>query len=157
MGVAYQKYLAEIEKQQEVLAGITDVVMDVFAMESAWLRTQKLAAQGKGAQAADMCAVLLRDSMAHIETSARTVLAACSEGDALRTNLLALRRFTKFEPVDSIALRRRIAGRLIETERYSVRGGSGREPALFKINTNPRSDSQSRPACPHCGSPAQSL
>jgi alkylation response protein AidB-like acyl-CoA dehydrogenase len=120
MGVAYQKYLAEIEKQQEVLAGITDVVMDVFAMESSWLRTQKLAGQGRGAQAADMCAVLLRDSMAHIETSARTVLAACSEGDSLRTNMLALRRFTKFEPVDSIALRRRIAGRLIETEKYAV-------------------------------------
>jgi hypothetical protein len=67
-----------------------------------------------------MCAVLLRDSMAHIETSARTVLAACSEGDSLRTNMLALRRFTKFEPVDSIALRRRIAGRLIETEKYAV-------------------------------------
>jgi hypothetical protein len=120
MGVAYQKSLAEIEKQREVLAGITDVVMDVFAMESAWLRTQKMAAQGKGAQAADMCAVLLRDSMAHIENAARTVLAACAEGGTLRTNLLALRRFTKFEPVDSIALRRRIASRLIESERYSV-------------------------------------
>src|SRR5438094_8667842 len=31
MGVAYQKYLAELEKQQEVLAGITDVVMECFA------------------------------------------------------------------------------------------------------------------------------
>jgi hypothetical protein len=120
MGVAYQKYLMEIDKQQEVLAGITDVIMDVFAMESALLRSAKLTAQGKGAQAADMTAVLVRDAMAHIETTARTVLAACSEGDALRTNLLALRRFTKFEPVNSIEFRRRIARRLIEAERYIV-------------------------------------
>ena len=120
MGVAYQKFLAELEKQQEVLAGITDVIMDVFAAESALLRTQKLAAQGKGAQAADMCAVLVRDAMAHIETTARTVLAACSEGDSLRAGLAVLRRFTKYEPVNAIGLRRKIAGRLIDAERYVV-------------------------------------
>src|SRR5216684_2455061 len=112
MGVAYQKFLADLEKQQEVLAGITDVVMDVFAAESALLRTQKLAAGGKGAQAADMLAVLTRDAMAHIEITARTVLAACSEGDNLRANLAVLRRFAKYEPVNAIDLRRKIAGRL---------------------------------------------
>jgi hypothetical protein len=120
MGVAFQKYLAELEKQQEVLAGIADVIMDVFAMESALLRTQKLQARGKGEQAAEMCAVLERDAMAHIETTARTVVAACSEGDALRANLAVLRRFAKYEPVNSIELRRRIAGRLIDAERYVV-------------------------------------
>jgi hypothetical protein len=120
MGVAYQRFLAELEKQQEVLAGITDVIMDVFAMESALLRTQKLAAHGKGVQAADMLAVLARDAMAHIETTARTVLAACSEGDNLRASLAMLRRFAKYEPVNAIDLRRRIAGRLIDAERYIV-------------------------------------
>jgi alkylation response protein AidB-like acyl-CoA dehydrogenase len=120
MGVAYQKYMLEMEKQQEVLAGITDVIMDIFAMESALLRTQKLAESGKGAQAADMTAVLVRDAMAHIDVTARTVLAACSEGDTLRTNLVVLRRFSKYEPVDAIALRRRIAQRLLDAERYIV-------------------------------------
>src|SRR6266436_713584 len=118
MGVAYQKFLMELEKQQEVLAGITDVVMDVFAAESALLRTQKLAGAGKGAQAAEMLAVLARDAMAHIEVTARTVLAACSEGDNLRANLAVLRRFAKYEPVNAIELRRKIAGRLIDAERY---------------------------------------
>ncbi|HLN03732.1 MAG TPA: acyl-CoA dehydrogenase family protein [Bryobacteraceae bacterium] len=120
MGVAYQRFLMDLEKQQEVLAGITDVVMDVFAAESALLRTQKLAAQAKGAQAADMCAVLVRDAMAHIEVTARTVLAACSEGDTLRANLAVLRRFSKYDPVNAIEVRRRIAGRLIDAERYIV-------------------------------------
>jgi alkylation response protein AidB-like acyl-CoA dehydrogenase len=120
MGVAYQRFLAELEKQQEVLAGITDVIMDVFAMESALLRTQKLAAHGKGVQVTDMLAVLARDAMAHIETTARTVLAACSEGDNLRASLAMLRRFAKYEPVNAIDMRRRIAGRLIDAERYIV-------------------------------------
>jgi hypothetical protein len=55
-----------------------------------------------------------------IDGAARAVLAACSEGDALRTNLAVLRRFTKYEPVDAIGLRRRIAARLIQAERYVV-------------------------------------
>src|SRR5580704_8664243 len=120
MGVAYQKYMMDLEKQQEVLAAITDVIMDIFAMESTLLRTQKLAESGKGANAADMTAVLVRDAMAHIDVTARIVLAACSEGDSLRTNLVVLRRFGKYEPVDSIALRRKIAHRLLDAERYIV-------------------------------------
>jgi alkylation response protein AidB-like acyl-CoA dehydrogenase len=120
MGVAYQRFLMDLEKQQEILAGITDVVMDVFAAESALLRTQRLVAQAKGAQAMDMCAVLLGDAMAHIEVTARTVLAACAEGDNLRANLAMLRRFAKYEPVNAIELRRRIAGRLIDAEHYIV-------------------------------------
>ena len=49
-----------------------------------------------------------------------TVLAASSEGDALRTNLAVLKRFTKFEPVNAIAIRRKIATRLLEADRYTV-------------------------------------
>ncbi len=120
MGVAYQKYMLEMEKQQEILANITDVIMDIFAMESSLLRTQKLAESGKGANAADMTAVLVRDAMAHIDVTARIVLAACSDGDTLRTNLVVLRRFTKYEPVDAIALRRKIAHRLLDAERYII-------------------------------------
>jgi hypothetical protein len=64
--------------------------------------------------------VLTRDAMAHIEVTARTVLAACAEGDNLRANLAVLRRFAKYEPVNAIELRRKIAGRLIDAERYVV-------------------------------------
>jgi alkylation response protein AidB-like acyl-CoA dehydrogenase len=120
MGVAYQKYLMELEKQQELLAGISDVVMEIFAMESVLLRARKLAEMSKGAQSADMAAVFLRDAMARIEATARTVLGACSEGDALRTNMAVLRRFAKYDPVDAIALRQRIAQRLLDAERYLV-------------------------------------
>jgi hypothetical protein len=95
-------------------------MMEAFAMESVTLRARKLAASGKGAQAGEMCRVFVRDAMARIEATGRTVLAACSEGDTLRTNLAVLRRFTKYEPVDAIAVRRQIAGKLLEAERYVV-------------------------------------
>jgi hypothetical protein len=88
------------------------MVMEVFAMESALLRVKK---NGAGRE---LCAVLLRDSLARVDFAARNVLAASSQGDALRTNLAMLRRFTKYEPVNAIALRRAIAARLLASERY---------------------------------------
>ena len=120
LGVAYQKYMNALEDQQEILAGLTDILMNAFAMESVLLRTQKLAAQKKGDIAAEMCPVFLREAMETVESAARTVLAASSEGDALRTNLAVLKRFTKFEPVNAIAVRRKIAARLLEADRYAV-------------------------------------
>ena len=107
-----------IQEQQEVLAGITDISMNAFAVESVVLRAQKLAAARRGELAGEMCRIFVRDAIRQIDDAAHTVLAACSEGDMLRTNLMVLRRFVKFEPVDSIAIRRRIAVRLLEAERY---------------------------------------
>lgn len=119
---AFEKFGAEMEKQQEVVAGIADVLMDVFAMESSLLRLEKTGKAGGQApsQAADMCAVFLRDAMTRIEGFARPVLAACAEGDGLRSNMAVLRRFTKFEPVNAIELRRRVADRLISAGHYVV-------------------------------------
>jgi alkylation response protein AidB-like acyl-CoA dehydrogenase len=120
LGIAYQKYGAALEDQQEVLAAITDIAMNAFVMESVLLRTQKLANLHKGEIAADVCPVFLREAMEIVESAARNVLAACSEGDTLRTNLAVLKRFTKFEPVNAIAARRRIAGHLLTAGRYLV-------------------------------------
>ena len=103
LGVAYQKFMAAIEEQQEVVANITDILMNAYAMESAALRAQKIARSGRNAENAnEMTAVFSREAMDTIDSAARTVLAACSEGDALRTNLAVLKRFTKYEPVDLI-------------------------------------------------------
>ena len=107
LGLAYQKFLNEIEKQQELMGAIADVIIEIFAMESVELRGN-----------ADYCAVYLPDAISRIEIAARTAIAACSEGDELRTNMAILRRFAKYDPVDAIAIRRRIAQRLIEAGRY---------------------------------------
>ena len=116
LGVAYEKFHDKIEEQQEVLARITDVLMNAYAIESAQLRACKSGFEN----ASDMAAVFTDDAMTVIESTARTVLAACSEGDALRTNLAVLRRFTRREPSNAIELRRKIAARLIAGERYAA-------------------------------------
>jgi alkylation response protein AidB-like acyl-CoA dehydrogenase len=117
MAQAFEKFGATMEQQQEILSGIADIVMETYAMESSLLRIEKRHAAGA---AAEMCAVLLRDSMARIEFAARPLLAACSEGDSLRSTMAVLRRFAKYEPVDAIALRRSIAERLLAAGHYIV-------------------------------------
>ena len=120
IGIAYQKYGTELEKQQEILMNISDIVMEVFAVESSLLRSRKLAASGKGTNAADMCAVFLREAMDRIEISSRNVIGACSTGNALRENMAALRGFANYDPIDAIALRRNIASRLLGAGSYRI-------------------------------------
>jgi alkylation response protein AidB-like acyl-CoA dehydrogenase len=116
--LAFQKYGAELDKQQEVVMNISDIIMEVFAMESALLRTRKLA--GTAVNAGDMCSVFVREAMDRVEMSAREVVGACSSENDLKKNLGALRNFAAYEPINSIALRRNIAGRLLGAERYGA-------------------------------------
>jgi len=116
LNVATKKYGDNMEQQQEVVAGITDVLMNAFALESATLRAKKTGKES----AADMTAVFADEAMENIKASSKTVLAACSEGDELRANLALLHGMTAFELVNSIALRRKIAGRLLQAGKYVV-------------------------------------
>ncbi|MFZ0294463.1 MAG: acyl-CoA dehydrogenase family protein [Candidatus Sulfotelmatobacter sp.] len=120
IGIAHEKHGAKLEQQQEIIMNISDIIMEVFAMESSLLRSRKLAAANGGANAADACAVYLRDSITRIEQCATTVLSACAEGEGLRRNLSRLHTYAAHDPVNSIELRRRIAQRLLASERYTV-------------------------------------
>jgi alkylation response protein AidB-like acyl-CoA dehydrogenase len=120
LGLAQQKFGAKLEQQQEIIMNLSDIIMEVFAMESSLLRSRKLAASGAGVNAADACAVYLRDAIARIELSSRTVLSACDQSEELRRNLSHLRGYASHDPVNAIALRRQIAGRLLASERYTV-------------------------------------
>ncbi len=65
-----------------------------------------------------MTRVFCNDAVERIEMQAKNTLAAMAEGDELRTLLAALRRFTKMTPINTVALRQRIAGAMIEANRY---------------------------------------
>lgn len=119
-GAATQKYLTELENQQEILGGIADMAIDLFAAESAVLRAAKTASRGgasAGLQAA-MAAYFLDDALPRIETNARRVLAATEDGDTLRTMLSGLRRFLKIPSVNTVSLGRQIAGAVINAGKY---------------------------------------
>jgi butyryl-CoA dehydrogenase len=97
------------------------MVIDIYAMDSVVLRTQKLIERQGEAQSAlaiAMAQVSLTHSLDRIEAAAKKVVAAVSEGDTLRTQLVILRRLFKHEPFNVIGLTQQIAARLIEAGKY---------------------------------------
>jgi butyryl-CoA dehydrogenase len=120
-GAAAQKYMMDLENQQEILAAIADMVIEGFAMDSTVLRTQKLIernGEAKSQLAIAMAQVSLAHSMDKVEAAARKVVAAVAEGDMLRTQLVILRRLFKYEPFNVIALTQQIANRLVDAGKY---------------------------------------
>jgi alkylation response protein AidB-like acyl-CoA dehydrogenase len=123
-GTAVQKFREQLAEQQEIVASLANVVMDVYAMESTLRRAQKAtAARGQAASVMGYAArAFTYDAMDRIEKEARTALAATAEGDTLTTQLAVLRRFAKHSPVDTIALRRRVADAVLAQDRYPFEG-----------------------------------
>jgi alkylation response protein AidB-like acyl-CoA dehydrogenase len=121
LGTAAQKYMMGLSDQQEILMSVADIIMDTYAMESAILRTKKMAtAHGETAVApyAEMTRVFCNDAVERIEAEAKNTLAAMADGDELRTLLAALRRFTKMTPMNTVAARQKIANAMIAANRY---------------------------------------
>jgi butyryl-CoA dehydrogenase len=122
-GAATQKYMQAIQDQQEVMGAIADMTIEVYAMESAVLRAQKIVAS-KGEEGASlplrMTRVYLSQAMEKVESAARKVIAAVADGDMLRTQLAILRRLAKYEPFNTIELRQEIASKMIERGKFTL-------------------------------------
>jgi alkylation response protein AidB-like acyl-CoA dehydrogenase len=120
-GSAVERFLMGLEKEQEVIGVLSNLVMDVYAMESLLLRTlKKLSARGTESCAAEVAAtrVFIYDACDRTDVEARRALARIAEGDTLRAQLAMLRRFLRRTPPDTIELRRRVADRALELNRY---------------------------------------
>lgn len=120
MGLAMQTYALQVEQEQEVLMLASDIVMDTFVAESAWLRAERSAANGvtTAALQKDAAAMLLHDAGLRVDAAARTAIQAMTSGDTQRTMLAALRRVLKVTPVNTIAARRRLADAVLEKKAY---------------------------------------
>ncbi len=120
-GAAAQKFIMELEKQQEVLMNLADMVIDLFTAESTLLRTEKMIAL-KGEEASQlqilMTKTYLSDALERIHMSGKHALCGFAEGDELRMMLIGVKRFTKYEPFNTIAARQMIADKMIEANKY---------------------------------------
>jgi len=124
-GGAVQKFREKLADEQELVAALANVVMEVYAMESCLLRAQK-AAEAKGEAASkimiDAARVFIGDAMERVEHDAKRALAAVHEGDMLTTQMAVLKRFGKRTALDTIALRRGIAAAVQTQDRYPFEG-----------------------------------
>src|SRR5262249_36056572 len=90
LGAADARFGSELEKQQEIVMSLSDIFMEIFAMESTLLRCRKLQGSGHSTVASAICAVFLRDAMLRIFAAAQTILSGCSSGNELHQQMSAL-------------------------------------------------------------------
>ncbi len=122
-GSALMKYQQAMSKEQELLAFAADMLIELYAMDSIVKRTEKaLAANGIEAeqQKLEMTAVYVHEAFDRIEGWAKEALAAMEEGDELRLRLSILKKLTRRTPINTVALKRSIADRVIEAGAYVV-------------------------------------
>ena len=113
-GLASQRYGQALADQQEIVGALADCIIQVYAMESALLRTEKSPTPAATA----MSQYYAAGAIQQVEFSARKIVAAVAEGDTLRTHMAILRRLAKYEPADTIALGRQIARHVLAAGRY---------------------------------------
>ena len=124
-GGAVQKFREKLADEQELIGSLSNIVMEIYAMESTLLRAQKAAAT-KGEAAAqtmiDAAKIFINDAAERVEHEAKRAIAAVHEGDMLTTQMAVLKRFAKRAPVNTIALRRSVAAAVQSQDRYPFEG-----------------------------------
>jgi alkylation response protein AidB-like acyl-CoA dehydrogenase len=120
-GGAAQKYGKAISDEQEILALLANITIEVYAMESGLLRAQKALAKSgeeKAKLKIDMVQAYINESMRKVEDYATQVLVAMETGDTLNTMLSALKKFARMTPVNTVAAKRRVADAVIAAEKF---------------------------------------
>ncbi|MCY9391644.1 acyl-CoA dehydrogenase, partial [Bacillus haynesii] len=116
-------YGKAIDQEQEILVNIADIVSQVYAMEAAILRTEKAiqaTGEAKNAQKILYTQIFAQEAFQEIESHAKESLIAMESGDSLRMMLSALRKLTRFTPVNVIEKKRQAAKEVFEAEKYIV-------------------------------------
>lgn len=122
-GAAAQRFGAKLDAEQEILVNIANIANQLYAMESAVIRTQKAIARDgeeKAAQKILYTQIFCQEAFGEIEKEAKETLIASVEGDDARMILSALRKLTRNNPYNLIPKKREASVKLIEAEKYIV-------------------------------------
>lgn len=121
-GTAAQKLGMALKDEQEILLNVADMIIEIYATESALLRAKK-AIEASGEAAADlkikMAKLYAHNAFQKCELIAKNTLAAVESGDSLKTLQSALKKLARFDLENTIVLRRAIADAIIDAEKYT--------------------------------------
>ncbi|WP_408007560.1 acyl-CoA dehydrogenase family protein [Pseudalkalibacillus sp. A8] len=122
-GLAVQKYGEKLEHEQEILSNVADIVSEAYAIESVVLRTEKaIQKQGaeKAAQKIRLTEIYCQEAFERIESHAKESIVAIEDGDQLRMMLSALKKLTRYTPINVVKKKREVTGVLLKEEKYVV-------------------------------------
>jgi alkylation response protein AidB-like acyl-CoA dehydrogenase len=120
-GAAVQKLMESLKDEQEIIMNLTDMLIEVFACESVYLRTKKFSVMESISNLQsyiNMTKVYISDAMERINVYGKHAISSFAEGDDQKMLMLGLKRFTKYDYINTKNLRREIANKLIEANKY---------------------------------------
>ena len=120
-GAATKKLGEKLAEEQEVMMNVANMIIEIYMLESALLKTEKLVEKdGEVAHKAKVAMTTLysHHAVEEIHKNGKEALYAISEGDEQRMMLMGLKRFTKTQPTNLKELRRLVAKKLIEEKQY---------------------------------------
>ncbi len=119
--VAIAQYSEDITEEQEILGLLSDIVIEIYAMESGLLRALKSVEQSgerPSETKIEMVGIYVNDAMTRVGGYARQILAAVEVGGVLHARLATLTKLSQFIPINAVELRRRVADRITDAERF---------------------------------------
>ncbi|MCU0449664.1 MAG: acyl-CoA dehydrogenase family protein [Bernardetiaceae bacterium] len=120
-GKAAQTFGPGLDEQQELLMHVADMIIETYVAESALLRTEKLV-DLRGQEACQEQLALARLYLHHavdqLTVHGKEAINAFATGDEQRVMLMGLKRFTKINPLNTVATGRQIADHVIAQNKY---------------------------------------
>jgi hypothetical protein len=121
-GSAVQKFGPQLEEHQQVLMAASDILIEIYMIESSILRTEKNAKRfGEDSQETQIAMTRLNlfNAVEKISTKAKEGIVSFAEGDEQRIMLMGLKRFTKYANMPNVvALRNQIAEKMTAENEY---------------------------------------
>ncbi len=111
----------KIEDEQEVMMNLADILIEIYAVESSMLRTEKLVSQ-RGEEACKdyiaMTQIYMAEAIDRVNAAAKEAIASFTKGDEQKVMLMGLKRFTKMDLVNTKELRRQVADTMIAKGKF---------------------------------------
>ncbi|NDI34750.1 acyl-CoA dehydrogenase family protein [Chengkuizengella sediminis] len=123
LGKAIQQFKQQLEEQQEILEIISNLAIQIYAMESVILRTKKaIGKEGivRAKQKWNITAAFTQESFAKVEHMAKEAFVMMEDGDELKMTLAILKKLVRFNPRNLLPIKRQIAAAIIDSKKYVV-------------------------------------
>ena len=120
-GIGVQKYMDKIADEQEILIAAADIAIQIFALESAVLRAEKIYAASTARKQELLQAAVKAFAFQATEvvgTAAKKGAFYIEEGDTLTMVLSGIRRFAKYDATGLLAAKRTLGKAACEDEKY---------------------------------------
>ncbi|MCH1454470.1 MAG: acyl-CoA dehydrogenase family protein [Flavobacteriaceae bacterium] len=119
-GTAFQKYGQELEKNQQTLMGLSDMMIEIYFAESAILRTIKNINKGMNMEhQIDMTKLYVFDATETVSRKAKEIIGNIVTGDAQLNLIKSVHQMCRYNVLpDLINLKVRIADKVIEENKY---------------------------------------